>query len=54
MTANNLWRQFLHPIETGELEEIRRGTIFEIGAVVFVMGWAIMVGAFGKPEQLLV
>ena len=54
MTASNLWGQFIQPIETGELEELRRGTIFEIGAVVFVIAWVVMVGAYGKPEQLLV
>jgi len=54
MMANNLWRQFSRPIESGELEEMRRGTIFEIGAVIFAIAWIIMVGSYGRPEQLLV
>ena len=53
MTANNSWRQFLQPIDACELEEIRRGTIFEIGAVVFVMGWAgpISIDPSGSTEN---
>ncbi len=53
MLVKNIWSR-LKPIESGDLEELRRGTIFEIGAVIFAVAWAMMVSSYGDPKNLIV
>ena len=54
MFANRLWKQLVQPIESGDLAELRSGTIFEIGAVIFALAWVLMIQAYAQPENLIV
>lgn len=53
MLARNIWNR-LRPTESGDLEELRRGTILEIAAVIFAVAWLLMVGSYGVPKDLIV
>lgn len=53
MLARNIWSR-LRPTESGDLEELRRGTILEIAAVIFAVAWVLMVGSYGEPKDLIV
>ncbi len=52
MLAQNLWKQFIRPIESGDLDELRRGTVFEIGVVIFAIAWTLLVMAYDQPANL--
>ncbi len=53
MLSSRLWRQWSRP-ESGELEDLRRNTIVEVAGVIFAAVWFMMIGAYGRPENLLV
>jgi signal transduction histidine kinase/CheY-like chemotaxis protein len=53
MLSTRLWRQWSRP-ESGELEDLRRNTILEVAGVIFAAVWFMMIGAYGRPENLLV
>ncbi len=53
MLARNIWN-WLRPAESGDLDELRRGTILEIGVVIFAVAWVLMVGSYGDPKNLVV
>jgi signal transduction histidine kinase/CheY-like chemotaxis protein len=53
MLARNIWN-WLQPAESGDLDELRRGTILEVGAVIFAVAWVLMVGAYGDARNLIV
>lgn len=52
MLAQSLWKQFIRPIESGDLDELRRGTVFEIGVVIFAIAWTLLVMAYDQPANL--
>jgi len=54
MQARNWWRYLARPVESGDLNDMRRGMIFEIAAVIFVIAWVFLVLAYAKPEQFVV
>src|SRR5512135_1703071 len=54
MLAGNLWKQLIRPGESGDLDELRRSTIFEIAAVIFAAVWFMLIGAYGNPAGLIV
>ncbi|HEX9074927.1 MAG TPA: ATP-binding protein [Anaerolineae bacterium] len=54
MLAGNLWKQLFQPGESGDLDELRRSTIFEIAAVIFAAVWFMLIGAYGNPAGLIV
>src|SRR5512135_2007406 len=54
MLAGNLWKQLIRPVESGDLDELRRSTIFEIAAVIFAAVWFMMIGSYGNPAGLVV
>lgn len=39
---------------SGDLEDMRRGTVFEIAAMVFAIAWVMMVGSYGSLHQSFV
>ncbi len=51
--SSRLWRHWNRP-ESGELEDLRRNTIVEVGGVIFAAVWFMMIGAYGRPENMLV
>ena len=54
MLQKNLWKQLFQPVASGDLEELRRDTILEVGAGVFALGWILMIANYGNVENLLV
>lgn len=54
MTSGNFFKRFTPAVDLGDLEELRRGTIIEISAVVFVILWFLTVMSYDKPEGLVV
>ncbi|MBI5304391.1 MAG: response regulator [Chloroflexi bacterium] len=54
MQVRNLFAQLTQPFESGDLNEMRRGMIFEIAVVIFVLAWFFLVSAYDHPEQLAV
>lgn len=54
MLAGNLWKQLIRPVESGDLDELRRSTIFEIAAVIFAAVWFMLIGSYGNPAGLIV
>ncbi len=54
MTPGNFLKRFAPSVDLGDLEELRRGTIIEISAVVFVILWFLMVTSYDNPQGLVV
>ncbi len=54
MAANRLWKQFFQPEASGDLVELRRGTILEIAAVIFGAVWVMLIVSYGNPTDLVV
>jgi len=46
------WKRFMGTAESGDLADLRRDTILEIGAAMFVIGWMVMVSAIGFEGNL--
>ncbi len=53
MLSGNLW-QLVRPVESGELEDLRRNTLVEIAEVIFAAVWFMMIGGYGRPESEIV
>ncbi|MBI4785630.1 MAG: response regulator [Chloroflexi bacterium] len=51
MLLTNLWRRLTRPDGSGDLEELRRDTILEVGVGVFALGWLFMVAAYAQAER---
>ncbi|MCL5952447.1 MAG: ATP-binding protein [Chloroflexi bacterium] len=54
MRTSQLWKQWIQPVESGDLEELRRSTMLEIAGVVFAALWVMMVQAYGEPRKMVV
>lgn len=54
MQASNLWKQWIRPSQSVDLEELRRNTLVEIAAVVFAAAWILMIQSYGDPPRAIV
>jgi signal transduction histidine kinase/CheY-like chemotaxis protein len=54
MLARNIWQRIAQPSESADLSELRRDTIWEIGAIVFVVAWGMLIAEYSHPENALV
>lgn len=54
MLVKDFWRRIVQPSESGDLNELRRGTIWEIGVIVFAIAWGMLIAEYGQPEKVLV
>lgn len=53
MMAKQFWQRMAQPFESGDLTELRRGTIGEIGAVLIVIAWGMLIAVYEHPEYSL-
>ncbi|MEW5717808.1 MAG: ATP-binding protein [Chloroflexota bacterium] len=42
------------PTESGDLGELRRDTLWEIGVIVFVVAWGMLIAEYSHPENVVV
>jgi len=54
MRGKYLWRRIAQPTESGDLGELREGTIWEIAVIVFAVAWGMMIAGYGEPRNLIV
>jgi len=54
MVAKQFWKRMAQPFESGDLTELRQGTIWEISAIVFVIAWGMLIAVYEHPEYSLV
>ncbi|MBM3131176.1 MAG: hypothetical protein FJ009_21445 [Chloroflexi bacterium] len=54
MLAKQLWHRIARPRESGDLNELRRGTIWEISAIVFVLAWGMLIAVYEHPQYSVV
>jgi signal transduction histidine kinase/CheY-like chemotaxis protein len=52
MQASSFWQRFIGTIESGDLDDLRRDMILEIGAAVLVIGWLLTLSAIGYDGRL--
>jgi signal transduction histidine kinase len=52
MQASSFWRRFIGTIESGDLDDLRRDMILEIGVAAFVIGWLVTLSAIGYEGRL--
>jgi len=50
MLAKQLFRRTVQPFDSGDLDELRRGTIGEISAVLFVIAWGMLIAVYEHPQ----
>jgi signal transduction histidine kinase/DNA-binding response OmpR family regulator len=54
MEATQFWRQIAQPFESGDLTELRRGTIGEISAIILALAWVMLIAVYERPEYSVV
>ena len=52
MQASSFWQRFIGTIESGDLDDLRRDMILEIGVAAFVIGWLVTLSAIGYEGRL--
>ena len=54
MLARNIWQRIIQPVESSDLGELRRDTIWEISVIVFVVAWGMLIAEYSQPENVVV
>lgn len=54
MRASTVWKQWIQPVESGDLAELRRSTVLEIAVVMFAAVWVMLIGSYGDPRRMIV
>ncbi len=52
MQASSFWKRFIGTVDSGDLADLRRDMILEIGVVTFVIGWLATLAAIGYEGRL--
>jgi len=52
MQASSFWQRYIGTIESGDLDDLRRGMVLEVGAAALVIGWLLALSAIGYDGRL--
>ena len=52
MQSSSFWKRFIGTVESGDIDDLRRDMILEIGVATFIVGWLLTLAAIGYEGRL--